>query len=292
MGSSRSHQALITAQLKSQLRTCLRRAMRALAGKRIPSPESVHNARKLLKEARAILRLLRHAIGEREYRRENRGLRNVARSLSGVRDAQIVMVTFDRLVATRRSTRAFKALRPRLARRVMQARRAVLDAPTRTAILVKLGSTVRRIRRYRTPSRDTDSFKNGMRRLYRKGRKSFKYARSEPADESFHEARKDAKYLSLALGVLQSGGVHVSRRATRHARAVARLLGQDHDLAVLIRDLDPLLRDAPTRQRGIRRKIVETRKKVRSRALRAGRLLYKRKPRAFVPHCIEFGKNT
>src|SRR3954471_12662774 len=51
--------------------------------------ETVHEVRKSLKRLRALLRLLRHALGPDEYRRENRALRDTARPLGEVRDAKV-----------------------------------------------------------------------------------------------------------------------------------------------------------------------------------------------------------
>src|SRR3569833_487705 len=60
--------------------------------------EQVHCARKVLKKARATLRLLRPALGDSLYRRENTVLRDVARPLSSVRDGKVLCDTLEKIV--------------------------------------------------------------------------------------------------------------------------------------------------------------------------------------------------
>ena len=61
--------------------------------------ETIHTARKRLKEARAILRLVRDELGESTFDRENRSYRNAARPLSELRDTEAIAQAFARLCA-------------------------------------------------------------------------------------------------------------------------------------------------------------------------------------------------
>ena len=53
---------------------------------------AVHGARKDLKKARALLRLARPGMPAKDYRKENRRLRDLGRELSGGRDADVMLV--------------------------------------------------------------------------------------------------------------------------------------------------------------------------------------------------------
>ena len=288
MATSHSPQDTLTIHLKKLMCVCLERAIRTLQGRRMPSPASVHNARKYLKQARAALRLMRNSIGKIEYRRENRRLRAVGLALSGVRDAQVVMATFDRTTAALRPKRIFNALRDRLDKSVRKTREARLDNTRRATIITKLDAEIHRIKRYRAGGPDIEGFTDDARRIYRKGRNSFAHALREQEDKPLHEARKGAKYLSLALRALQTGGIKVSKRAARRADAVAHFLGRDHDLAVLASHLVPLLDDRAVNRRVIDATVAAARRKTRARAFRAGRRLYDRKPKAFISLSIGF----
>src|SRR4051794_33019488 len=64
-----------------------RRARRA---RRTTPAEAVHTARRRLKEARAAVRLVRDALGRKTFDEANAVLRDAARPLSAVRDAQVL----------------------------------------------------------------------------------------------------------------------------------------------------------------------------------------------------------
>ena len=59
--------------------------------------EAVHEARKDLKKLRATLKLVRPALGQQAYGRENARFRDAGRALSDVRDAQVLADTLDAL---------------------------------------------------------------------------------------------------------------------------------------------------------------------------------------------------
>src|SRR5436853_4554026 len=86
------------ADARDVLRQHIGDAMRTLRTPDSLSDEDIHRARKELKRARAHLRLLRSAIGKTAYRRENARLRDVARPLREVRDAQALLKTVDDLI--------------------------------------------------------------------------------------------------------------------------------------------------------------------------------------------------
>ncbi|HYN14009.1 MAG TPA: CHAD domain-containing protein, partial [Burkholderiales bacterium] len=83
---------------RGAVRGQLEHALKALNGRKRLSDESIHELRRELKRARAGLRLLRQAVGDPAYTRENAALRDAARPLAPVRDATVVLQALDRLV--------------------------------------------------------------------------------------------------------------------------------------------------------------------------------------------------
>src|SRR5215475_14207002 len=73
-------------------------ALEQLTGTVGARDEAVHEVRKSLKKVRAVLRLVRRAIGEATYRAENTCFRDTARPLTEVRDARILIETLDNLI--------------------------------------------------------------------------------------------------------------------------------------------------------------------------------------------------
>jgi len=70
-------------------------AAEALARRSTPGASAVHEARRRLKRARAMLRLVRPGLAPRVYRRENVALAGAARPLGAVRDSVATLDTYD-----------------------------------------------------------------------------------------------------------------------------------------------------------------------------------------------------
>ncbi len=74
--------------------------------------ELVHDARKAIKRMRALARLLRHELGEPEFRRVNDSLRSAAQRLAGARDAEVRLATLDALAKRHPRALAPERVRP------------------------------------------------------------------------------------------------------------------------------------------------------------------------------------
>src|SRR3954454_9500537 len=85
-----------------ELRRCAREqldnAIEQLVKRRADDPvQAVHDARKSVKKTRSLLPLVRSDLGGSAYRRENAAVREAARRLSDVRDADVLVETVDAL---------------------------------------------------------------------------------------------------------------------------------------------------------------------------------------------------
>ena len=217
--------------------------------------ESIHAARKALKRARAALRLLRPALGEAAFHAENAALRDAGRCLSPLRDPRSALAALRALDERSMGT----DLARRLKEKEKKARRSV-----------RLDDCLRILERSRHDEYalvDPARLGEGLRGVYRKGRKNFARADQEPSTEALHEWRKEVKYLLNSLQVL---GLEKSKPAHR-AERLAERLGEDHDLALLAKDA-----------RALRPAIDKRRARLRKGALALGEKLYAKKPKRFV----------
>jgi CHAD domain-containing protein len=250
-----------------QLLGCIGSSRAELEGQPL-SDESVHAARKALKKARAALRLLRPGLGEALFRAENRALRDAGRCLSPLRDTKSQL---DALAELRR-------------RHPGKLRRVRLDAlddglradrmAARGKLELQLQSCLARLEpagRADFAHVDPSAMKEGLRRVYRKGRKAFRRAGKRRTAEALHEWRKQVKYLHDALAALDGDARGKAAKIAKRADKLADRLGDDHDLAVLSQR-----RRAPKK---LRKLIAGRRKKLQKRALRLGEKLYGRKPK-------------
>jgi hypothetical protein len=58
-------------------------------------PSGAPDERRPVKKVRAVLKLVRHQLGTKTYRRENGRFRGAGRPLTAVRDARVLVQTFD-----------------------------------------------------------------------------------------------------------------------------------------------------------------------------------------------------
>lgn len=257
----------------------------AMLAKKKVTDADIHEARKLLKKARAALRLLRGSIGEIAFRRENAALRDAARPLGVARDSRVLVAALDEL----------RQVRPDKFRRILrqeqtQSRRALtstLIAKQRAA----LRAVIKRSERWRLQGDDRAIISEGLKRSYRRGRQMFATAKDSRDAELLHDWRKQVKYLWHQLQILTPmQPARIGKLAAR-CHKLADLLGDDHDLVVLrhkieshasafehTRDLDELLR-----------RVDRRRVQLQNKAFVLGSRLFAGKPRVFTQqigkHC-------
>lgn len=259
-------------------------ALQALWERRPPSDEAMHQVRKDLKRARAALRLLRDTVGDAAYSQEDVELRDAARPLSGVRDAavglEVVRELLDREKKPARRAMLLE-LRRTLREERSRARLRLLGGQRLAAIEYSLQDAGERAEYWRFPVHDAPLLRAGFERVYRKGRKTLKNARSEGSAKSLHESRKQVKYLQQALALAAGGGSRRLKKLSKRAGKVAEHLGDDHDLAAL----EARILALPVHSKAERKLVahIEARRaKLQKKALKLARSVYRRKPGAFV----------
>ncbi|MGE0644450.1 MAG: CHAD domain-containing protein [Nitrospira sp.] len=258
---------------------------------REPSDEQIHSARKELKRARADLRLLRQAIGQRAYARENAALRDAARPLSGVRDAAVLKETVEMLIKNGRSG-ARRTLLLNVRRALERARR---EARTELRMLNAAKESVAclvtaagRMRQWKFKESYTASLYKGLQRTYKQGRAAFRTACADPTNERLHEWRKEVKYLGQSMEVWKAHGSAGVKKFVKLADKLADILGDDHDLAVFEERLEQLVSPHPIRP-AITRDIIGQRVALREKALKKGHRFFNAKPRSFVRKIVHQG---
>jgi CHAD domain-containing protein len=227
--------------------------------------EAVHDARKRLKKTRALLRLARPAMPARTFRKRNRELRDQGRALSGARDADVLLETVDGL-ADRYSGRLpkarFTAARTRLARDRPEGV-PEHDVPTLAA----------RSDGWPVDAVDAATLTRALATTYERGRKAFAEADAGPTMENLHAWRKRVKDLWYQQKLLKRVWPDVMDALAGEAKALSKLLGEDHDLAVLAAELPDDDALAPL--------IEHRRAELLEQARSLGRRVYAESPKAF-----------
>jgi CHAD domain-containing protein len=254
--------------------------------------DGVHEARKAFKRLRALLRLSRDPLGDEVYRVENTTFRGLGRDLSGVRDAAVLVETLDELregYADELSDGAFDGLREALEAEARTAHEALEDDRALTE-RARGDLDAARDRVAGWPLADDGgvaSLAPGFRRIYRRGRKALRAADRDTSTECLHELRKRAKDLWHAAQVLRPVAPKKLKRLGRDAHALADVVGDDHDLAVLH---DAALERAHALAEGegelLAAVIARRRSRLQREALERACRLYARKPRKLTKRLL------
>lgn len=220
----------------------LEKVDRALRGSGKPA-ERVHEARRQIKRARAVLALGRAALGRGRARRAEKELRAAGRALSGVRDAET-------------AARAYESLRPhpRGELDALRARRKAAELSTGLAARAA-GRRVEAAREElaRMGRAGRGALARAARRALEEVQKLGEAALLTPDDEKLHSWRKAAKRLDGMLGEADAPTPRMRRLRERLAE-LGDALGEDHDLVTL---REALKRDggcAPVKSAAARRR--------------------------------------
>lgn len=271
----------VSRQLRHNLREQVTEALDHLASP-TPSEDAIHQARKCVKRARAILHLLKEDLGS-SFRRENDRLRAAAHSLSALRDADVNGETLHQL--QRRHPSVLTAATVRAFARGLQARKR----RTRAGAGALLGSARKALEQSResAPGRvaraaNRGAVRRGMMRGYRQARRAFEQIVPDSGASSFHLWRRRVKdhgyHVQLCEGL--SSGARVRARLLKQLET---LLGDEHNLTLL---RNTIL--APADSYGDARAtalvlgcITRNQASLRSRALELGARLFSEAPAHF-----------
>jgi CHAD domain-containing protein len=250
--------------------------------------DAVHEARKHLKKTRALLRLVRPALGTKAYRRENDALREAGLALSGARDADVLVETAEQLAerfAGRLPEEAFAELRAALATHAAGGVAGTGASAAHVATVADaLRDAVERVDEWPLDGADWGDALDGIARAYARGRAAFAVARRQPTPEHLHEWRKRAKDLWYHQRLLREVWPAVMKAQADEAHALTELLGDDHDLAVLaarLRDPAPLAPAVDADRDALLALVDERSAELRTAATRLGRRVYAERPKAF-----------
>jgi len=250
--------------------------------------KAVHDARKCCKKTRAVLRLVRDEIGKDVYRRENALYRDAARDLSDLRSSAVMAETLDALCqryADDLSPKACSRAREGLMDKHIHALR---NACRSGNLLIDVAKELRkgrdRLLQLPLETEDFSTLRQGVRRVYRRGRRAMNVSKADPTTENLHEWRKRVKYLRYQMRILNPLEPVIVRELAVDLDTLSDLLGLDHDLAELsaILQTTPSLLSSKKELRTLLSRIDLYRLELQADAFELGERIYREGPRAFV----------
>lgn len=197
---------------------------------------AVHSARKAIKKERSLLRLGRGAMSSEQRKRENAALREAARRLSGVRDADVMIASVSQLsdrFAGQLPEAAFGRLCAHLeTRRSAHGRHGDVSVVDDRAVQ-ELAAVRARVDDWQLRKGGWKSLESGLLRSYWRGREAFARARVNGDMDDLHAWRKRVKDLWYHERLLAPTCGPTVRGHAKELDRLSDLLGDDHDLALL-----------------------------------------------------------
>jgi CHAD domain-containing protein len=201
------------------------------------SDTHVHEVRKATKRVRAVLRMLGDDIESRDYTRLNAEVRDLARELSQIRSAVVQVDLLESLVVEDdQLTFDTRGLHGELEAAADKQRHGLDDSEV-DGLSLRFTAVRSEIEKIEFHDNATAPL-GGIRRTYRRGRRSMTRAYAEPTIESFHIWRKQVKYLRHQMEIVQSVGPPTIPDLVADLEEIGEGLGGDHDLADLERAAD------------------------------------------------------
>jgi CHAD domain-containing protein len=275
----------------------VRRELRRLARKELgsargqvlshkpPSEEAIHTARKNVKKARALLRLI-DAGGGHGLGHARRRLREVNRTLSCLRDATAMIETLA-VLRTHHPDLFSEHGYARIRRRLEAGKRDAVTDAGRHAAWSQTARELRRLRKaargWRTRRGGFRALAPGIRAICNRAGKALAKAKESNAAADFHAWRKEIKALWYALRLV-GGGTTAIARDIRALRSTERWLGDDHNLVVLCAALakDPTVCRGPLDFHRLQCAVNATQKALRRKSIDRTRAIMSKAPRDYV----------
>ncbi len=246
--------------------------------------EAIHQVRKRCKKLRGLVRLVRPELGK-AYQRENARFRNIARNLAGMRDEQSMVEALERLLAPLEDNE--RAIYDPVLD-ALRTKRDAVAASTRQdpeSLLTEARQALEKARRATDRWRlSADGFRavRGFDQTYKRGRIAARNAFETEAAADFHEWRKRVKYHSHHLQLMGPLWPRVNKAWLHESKALADILGNDHDLALLDALLESegdQLAESDARQ-CLQTLIRKEQQRLRKEAWKIGQRLYAESPKA------------
>lgn len=259
----------VVVRMKAFLAGTLGHVQKQLRGRRKQiAGEAVHEARKLIKKLRAVLRLARKMAAPAKLKPVAAHLREAAHRLGPLRDAEVLRTTVREL-----KKREEPAPPPMSAGDPASALREARTHLRRAEMAV---------RKLTAAEWDAAGLKAGLRRLYKRSCQAMRRAGKSMSDDDLHLWRRRTKDLYYSLELLPENDRN--RKLVEKIKQLASHLGDDHDLAFLQQHVSS---HAPGRShRSLLRRARKRRGPLQKKAFKEGRRVLGQGTHDFVKHAL------
>lgn len=195
---------------------------------------SIHETRKSMKRIRAIIKLVRPALSKSLYRQENQRFRAIANQLSHARDSDVLIETLLKLESTSDSGAQSSIVALRRYVETITTKNEAVKASAVASAREALGEAAKNYEHFEPVTDSLSIIKAGLRVCYRQARRARRTAYESNIDEAFHEWRKPVQLHWRHMSLLSNAWPDMFKARIELARTLSQLLGDDHDLSVLM----------------------------------------------------------
>ncbi|HWA20427.1 MAG TPA: CHAD domain-containing protein [Devosia sp.] len=246
----------------------------------------VHEGRRRCKKLRGLLRLVRPVFPD--YAKENEALRAAAALLSHLRDAEVLKHTLSDLAKIEGNERL----------EALGAKVEQTDPPDQASVLAQFRERLAEIRQraasWTIAAEGSDALLPGFKKTYRAARQRMRAAQDRGGPLRFHEWRKANKYHGFHIDLLKRAAPDVLAGPLDAVDQLSTLLGQHHDLAVLLETTDrtPEQFGDASDLAFLREAIGKRRGEIERDAFELGRQICAEKPKAITQRFAAYWKSA
>jgi CHAD domain-containing protein len=184
----------------------IRSSREILSDPDLDDDKRIHEVRKCFKRIRAVLRLIRDAIGYSNYYRENVFFRDLGGSLSAARDAGVIFERGEYMLnefPELENDKSFGEFLSGLEKEKNRKTREIKNKNLFTQVDDQLNQSIQRFEKLSIQNSGFGVIAGGLKRMYKHGRKYLKKLRKESDSETIHNLRKRSKYLWYHMQLIQ-----------------------------------------------------------------------------------------
>jgi len=259
--------------------------------------DGIHECRKCLKYARALLRLVSKGMSKSAFRKWNTTLRDAARCVSGLRDATALLECLDAVAAElgldddgRVPFLACREALSQQAARESQEKPVSAEGAAEKASLLLSGILTTPHDPELGRGRETRVLRAGLRRSHELGQRAMTVLRKKGDIEAVHEWRKRAKDLRYQIAIIGPAWPAVCGAMEEELHRLTDCLGRLHDLDLVEKALAGLPSGAVPEEAlaAVRAGMRQSADTAYVEALRLGARLYGNPPEEFAGNITEW----
>lgn len=247
--------------------------------------EEIHSARRHFKKVRAVLRLIRLSIGEEAFDFANESIRDAARNLASSRNSAVMLRTLDKLhFKDDMSNITLMAIKNHFNKKYESSKLKKGESKKTIRDTKNLLNQMRSdIHLWAIEGDDFNLVKEGVNKLYTKGRKYLADSKSLTTDFILHEWRKHIKHLWYTLKLFTNLWPGYINALSEELENLSEKLGEINDLSLFEKNLNELKEDISNETTDdLIKQINEKKSKLTGKAILIGEKFFIDKPKIFT----------